>query len=211
MTTLTVSVAASADDAYDYDLTYSDTDAHMCMGDAFGGSSNASNGFRFLNVTIPAGSTINSAFWDGYNNYGGGYATHVKTLFYCEAADNPATFSLISRPSGRTKTTANVAWDSNSGSTPDNTYFSATGTPPPDIKTCIQEVVDRGGWASGNALVVLNIGNGSDTDWQFYPYSYDGDSTHPPKLTIIYTAPSGVVVGSGLLDGLRMDRLKLVG
>lgn len=52
-------------------------------------------------------------------------------------------------------TTATVAWNGEGAWTTDNTYDS------PDIKTIIKEIVDRGGWVSGNDIQIMVKENGS--------------------------------------------------
>ncbi|MFW9899899.1 MAG: hypothetical protein ACFFDY_01270 [Candidatus Thorarchaeota archaeon] len=54
-------------------------------------------------------------------------------------------------------TTASVNWNNEGAWTLDTAYDS------PDIKTIIQEIVNRGGWASGNDIQILVMENGSST------------------------------------------------
>lgn len=138
--TTTATVATTADDGYSLNgsLTTSGTGIPI--------AANATNlrGFaRFTNVTIPPGATIVSATLkiSSFSFSGGTAACHIRAV----AADNPA------QPSGSsidtaTLTIATVDW-------------SATGvTAPvtsPDIASVIQEIVNRPGWASGNALTLV--------------------------------------------------------
>jgi hypothetical protein len=46
-----------------------------------------------------------------------------------------------------------------------------------DVSTIIQEIVNRPGWASGNAVVLIITGNG--TRWA---ESYNGDAAGAPML-----------------------------
>ncbi|MGA1790807.1 MAG: PilC/PilY family type IV pilus protein [bacterium] len=52
----------------------------------------------------------------------------------------------------------------------------------PDLKSIVQEIVDRSGWASGNAMVFIITGSGQRT-----AESYDGSSGKAPLLHIAYT------------------------
>jgi hypothetical protein len=66
-----------------------------------------------------------------------------------EDADNPATFSTYADFIARVRTTANVSWINSAASYPPDYYTS------PDISSIIQEIVNRGGWASGNHIAIF--------------------------------------------------------
>jgi hypothetical protein len=53
----------------------------------------------------------------------------------------------------------------------------------PDIAGVIQEIVNRGGWVRGNALVVIVTGSGLRT-----AISFDGSITAAPLLHVEYGA-----------------------
>ena len=106
-------------------------------------------GLRYGNVTIPQGAVITSATitFTRITNSG----SVVNFLIEGQAADNaptfvydagaPANFNITSRPA----TTATVAWTTSS--------LSTAQVVTDDVAAIVQEVVDRAGWASGNALV----------------------------------------------------------
>src|SRR5262249_54437429 len=52
----------------------------------------------------------------------------------------------------------------------------------PSLVSVIQEIVNRPGWASGNAMVMVVTGSGHRT-----AYAWDGDATKSPLLHIEYT------------------------
>ncbi|NNE70002.1 MAG: T9SS type A sorting domain-containing protein [Rhodothermales bacterium] len=65
-----------------------------------------------------------------------------------------------------------------------------------DLKTIIQEIVDRGGWASGNDIAILaTLSSGSGTRTA---EAYDGEPAAAPEITITYTTdttpPSAPVI-----------------
>lgn len=173
MTTLNLQVGASTDDADEstggtVDLT--DTNIKI----------NAAGewvGFRFQNVTVPNGATINSA------------TLQVSVIddddpdviIYGEDIDDAPTFSSSSNDiSSRTPTTASVTWDA-----------SAIGTgfqSAPDIATIIQEIVDRVGWSSGNDLVIMAEGQSASP---INISTYNSSSSVAAKLDIDYTAGGG--------------------
>ncbi len=82
-------------------------------------------------------------------------------------------------------TTATVSWQPGGGSglTEDVFYQS------PSIVSIIQEIVDRGGWSSGNALQIHHDGRSGQNDawWDFYDFT----SAAAAKLHIEYTAAGG--------------------
>ena len=135
---------------------------------------------RFTNVTVPQGSTVNSATLEVYI-VGTSYDDPDVDV-YLEDADNSAALTTSSNNiSGRTKTTAKVTW-SGSG-------LGAGWKSPGDLAAVVQEVVDRGGWVSSNALTVLFDSLSSANNLRIRPYEYD--TTLAAKLTIDYTASGG--------------------
>jgi hypothetical protein len=188
---LDLQVGASADDCYTrWDGSawqFSTTSNYQSVG--WGDSSSYAKrggGIRFTNVTIPQGTTITAAYLTfrcNYANSGANCLTKIKG----EASDNAAPFSDYSNFSGRSRISASVNWDNIPAWSSDTDYNS------PDISSIIQEIVNRPGWASGNALVIFwddfddrsthAIGN-----WRA-AYSYDGSTTYASKLHIEYEIP----------------------
>jgi hypothetical protein len=131
---------------------------------------------RFTGVTISSGSTISNAtitirFNSGLNN--------SQTLkVYGIDEDNTETFS--SDPTARSQTTANVSWSVTGGES------SGTDVVSPNISSVIQEIIDRGGWSSGNAIGLFINNNGSEYahDW----ISYEGSIDYCALLSITYTS-----------------------
>lgn len=133
-------------------------------------------GIRFTNVTVPQGSTISSA----YLTFTARYTNTDTVLTKVYGIDQDDTASMSSDPTGRTKTTAAVDWDSTNHT--QNTAYQS-----PDIKTIVQEIVDRAGWSSGNDMGFLLLDDGSDDYCDNVPYDHEGDSSKAFLLTINYT------------------------
>ncbi len=116
-------------------------------------------GFRFQNVAIPQGATIQRAYMTERNTGG---LTGLSITAWGEASNNAATFTPADLPGGRPKTAASVAHNA----WPD--YPEGI-----DLTTIVQEIVNRPGWVSGNALVIL-LENNDPTDdtyitaWDLY-------------------------------------------
>jgi len=163
-------------------------------------------GMRFLSVTVPQGTTLTSATLTV--TWAATYSTSntIQGNLYGENVDNSAIFTAANgNISGRTLTTAVVA----SGSI-NNVTLDATKAW--DVTTIVQEIVNRAGWVSGNALSILFKDNGSTgSEWQDV-WSYDGSTTKAAKLDIVYTTGGvvgpllqGKLVGGGILQG-RLTR-----
>lgn len=143
MTTLNLQVGASADDAHEQ--------AGVVTIDSGGFTADAENewiGFRFQNVTIPQGAVIESAILA--LNILDSLSDEPSHRFDAEASDNAAAFTTgASDISGRTLTGQHVDWNSADLGVVANEYVDV-----PDLATPVQAVIDRAGWASGNAVVI---------------------------------------------------------
>lgn len=149
--------AATADDGYELFGTW--TTGSIRLGANSG--TNEHPGIRVTNVTIAQGATIASAtlgLYAGAVNGTGGAGT-----IYGRAADNAGQFSTgASLPSAVTKTTASTAVSA----------VATTGQKTWDVTAIVQEIVNRAGWASGNAMAFPIIGTGSGAnDVQFNDYA----------------------------------------
>jgi len=177
-TLVNLKVSASADDAYDYSAAefWNNTYA-VRVGD--NNSKKATAGLRFSGVSVPQGATIARAVlrvrsYQSWNN-----ALHLKVSG--EAADNAGSFVNASvRPSARVKTAARVDWDPAA-------WSSGAWYESPELKAVIQEIVNRPGWASGHALVLLLADDGSAANVSRLIYAYDSAPANGAELRIEYT------------------------
>lgn len=171
-TTLNLQVSSNFDNADESSGTVSVNDDDL-MVVANGGF----NGIRFQNVNIPAGATISSATLR-LHSWGPDTASFTVNV-YGHDIDNSSAFSATANNvSGRTRTTAAVNWATSS-----TTYTDGQNIDSPNIASVIQEVVDRGGWNSGNALsLILTPVSGAK-----YAYSYYGSATNAPELILTYS------------------------
>ena len=165
-------------------------------------------GFRFRDIIIPQGATIDSAFITVHAHEGKGKG-HVCLLnIHGEATDNTMTFDLINPVSARPMTSDSVMWIIEEAWIIWKPYKSI------DMSALIQEIVNRPGWKLGNSLALIiegqdqgvtdtmenarefmsfeNIQDPGDVD----PFGVSGDGkNHPdkvPKLTIYYSAEVSV-------------------
>lgn len=178
MATFTQAIGASTDDAQEQAGTTT-----VALANSTATAANHYIGLRYTNVTIPAGSVISAATLD---------IDCPSTSFddpdvdiYCEAADSAATFSTAANDiSSRAATTASTAWTA----TTIGTGLETT----PDFAGAVQEVISRGGWASGNALAVIMKGRSASCNIRMR--AIDGATGTYPTITITYTTPTGQTI-----------------
>jgi hypothetical protein len=143
-------------------------------------------GLLFRNVNIPAGATVTAAYINIVPN------TYDDPNLVIWGEYDPISFAETSNNlSGRTRTTANVAWSAaNIGLA---AYHAS-----PDISAVIQEIVDTVGWGSGDNLALHLIDNGGG----LYFAADESVTYGPPQLVVEWTiAATGneidAVTGSG--------------
>jgi hypothetical protein len=145
-------------------------------------------GFRFTNVTIAQGATINSATLevvcvDAAND-------SPMCDIWGQNSDDAAAFTTdASNISSRPATSAYTNWTAND--------IGTAAVQSPDIAAVIQEIVDRPGWASGNAIVIVVqglMGTG------FQVHAYDGVPANAVKLNVDFSGTEYAQSVSGVLS-----------
>ncbi|MEH6472914.1 MAG: PilC/PilY family type IV pilus protein [Halopseudomonas sp.] len=182
-TTVSVRVSSNYDDAEENastgDMMYTASgDLELTKGN---GSTEQIVGIRFAAVNIPSGATITKAWMEfTIDEQNSASADPVTVLISAEAEDNPNSFGTGNGSiSVRDKTTANTTW-----AITDNPAVGDTLTTP-NISAPIQEVIDRAGWSSNNAMAfIIERVSGDGVRW---PESYEGGSSLAPQLHISYT------------------------
>ena len=165
------------------DLTGSDLEM------AYDGSTLQIVGLRFTGVSIPQGATIQSAYIQ-FTTDESQTGTTVNVRIRGEASDDAAAITNgNSNISSRADTTASVSWSAIPGwsTVPESGANQKT----PDIKTIIQEIVNRGGWTSGNDILIQIDNNGSTASTRRTAEPYEGGSTYAPQLQITWTPNAG--------------------
>ncbi len=181
MPTIDVQVGASADDGYSTAPATFCTDCGVVEG--ADSSGNDRDGFaRFTNVAIPRGATIIVAYITPYCNNTTFDGVGVKTNIYFNDIDDAVSPTNFASHAALARTTAFTPWDD--VDFPLNQYVDS-----PSIVDVIQEIIDRGSWASGNAMVVLIDDDGSTTN-KFY--IWDKFSRNPMKLHVEYVLAGGI-------------------
>jgi hypothetical protein len=190
VTTLNLAVGASADDAFENPSATSinGTTALVDNTDEFAG-------WRWQNVTIASGSTVNSAILSV--RITATTTDEPKLTLWGDDHDNAAQFAAnIGDISGRTKTAATGTWNDTDVGSPINTFqqFGAAtnGGAGTSLHAVVQEIIDRAGWASGNALAMFCSQTAPlDTTRDFGIDMYDLTSAAGALLDIDYTAGAG--------------------
>ena len=193
MTTFTQRVQGVADDAVERsDDTNFTTNpvASLGAGLVYGRSGAAGNpfwysGFRFSAVSIPNAATITSAIINFTARGNFTMTAGITVDIYCEDADNAADFATTADVVNRVRTTATSAWSAPNTGTTDVAVNSA------DFTAAVQEVIDRAGWASGNALMVLLRESAGTAGESSNYYFYEDSSTKAALLTIEYQGVGG--------------------
>lgn len=135
---------------------------------------------RFGPVNIPQGATITSALLSVYvlSTYDDPdsriYAEDVNNATVLDTTTNFIQTTLLGA-----KTTAYTDWTA--------TNIGTGWKTSPELKTVVQEVISRAGWASGNYLNLLFDANGAGSNLRFYSHDY-GDHTYGAKLDITWSA-----------------------
>lgn len=187
-TTFNATVAASADDSRIFSGAWNNTSAIDAMGDNSGDYEHQS---RFTNVTIANAATINSCTYtvmgSASDGSGNPLSDHVNVRFGFEAADNAAQISDYTDFTGRSLTATTVTVNDLLIFTDGVDYTT------PTLAGSLQNVVDRGGWASGQAVNMFCRDNGSNGVVSFarFPRSYDSDTSNCGRLAVDYTAGGG--------------------
>lgn len=201
MATFSVKVNASTDDARNIagDSTFSATATTQHLG-KYNTTAIYYNGFRWLSVTVPKDSTINSATLTLYCAAVNG-GTTAKTIWYGEASATPATFAntTAEKPEGRTHTTASTAKDF---ATADWTSVGYNTADKIDVTSIVQEIVNLADWSSGNNMVIVATDNGSANTNYIGHSTYDRATDRGAILDIDYTEPSAGTLVKDMLGGI---------
>lgn len=194
MATLTLTVGASADDAILNDSSYDDASGTMNVGGVgTTPNTNYGQGWRFTSVTLSGADTVTAAYLALMKN--GSQWSQMNCRWTAIDEDNTATFSSGSPPGARAIVSASIADDAQNVNQTDGTVyqFPPAGAGRTTLGAAIEAVLNRAGWASGNALgIVCN----SDQDASAYQsfarkvwHTYDSaTSASEPQLVITYTA-----------------------
>jgi hypothetical protein len=177
--TVEYQVAASEDDGYAFSDTAQnlDTDFLRVGSSSFAKPPYYMSGMVFRNVNIPKGTLILSARLK-IRSHNSRLTDVAYGVIQAEAANNAAAFGSSRHIASLLRTTASVNWDLEQPWSQDEWYES------PDIADVIQEVVNRGGWSSNNAMAIL-YSTRSEGGYRNFS-AYDRGSDYAAKLEITF-------------------------
>lgn len=173
-------VGAGTDDAYSASdgTTYNDSSTVILVNDNI---TDWTSGWRWTTLPIPAGATIDTA--SATPHFYLEFVDDIDVTLYFEDSDSAATFSSGDPPGTRAQTAANVSWIA--------IDVGSSWHASPDISALVQEVVDRGGWASGQDMALIVVSNqpaSGSCMWSTYDYA----PSYGAKLNVSYTAAGPV-------------------
>lgn len=144
-----------------------------------GGPGAATNYLRFPGVTIPRGSSIVSAVisFTAYNSVS---STSPNLTIKGDGADDSVAPTSVAEGSALVATVETVSWSGLSAWVTDQSYET------PDFSAVVQEITDRAGWESGNALGIII--SDSDGSMGYYRTAKGGAwASGKPVLSVTYT------------------------
>jgi len=173
----------NTDDGIWYSGGFDDSDSSLYLGNA----GIAIHSFiRFTGVNIPQGSTIDACFLR-FKSDGAYSGTVVDVDIHFADADNQAAPTSEGECNGLSLT-GGIAFDGIGSWSNDVQYDS------PELKTRLQTVVDRVGFASGNAIVAVVKDGGSSGSAYRACYDYGWSASDCVELHVTWTAGGGTTV-----------------
>lgn len=175
--TITSQVSQSSDDAEELvsngSMSLTSSDLELTSD----GGTNQLVGIRFGNINIPQGTTILNASIQFTTDETDSGNTSVVIRGH-DTDDAPTFTSGNSNISNRTLTSASVSW--NNIPAWNSVGQAGANQRTPDLTSIVQEIVNRGGWSSGNSMAFIISGSGERT-----AESYNGSNSRAPVLTIV--------------------------
>jgi len=196
-------IGADNDDGYvgdNLNFFYSGDDIELGLGSSYPYEITAV--LRFLSVDISKGDTIDSAYLklrtDDY--YSGNNGDEID-VYVC-AWDTDDADSLTGKTIGYIQllpeTSASVDWTFTPSTTPSTEHTS------PDIKTVIQEIVNRNGWSNNNDITIFVVYKPGGAGDLGYFEAYDDIPSYAAKLEINYN-PSADSSRNAKTTGIDTD------
>lgn len=191
MGSITETIAATLQDGYEKDGTATWYNAgpnfQIYIGYSFG---TFHSGFRFQTIGINKNDTIDDATLTVKVNAGD---ADTDATMFAHDVDDAVDFGDADLPTGTVYTTA-------SKNVPAGDFVAYTLLPV-DVKTIVQELVDRGGWAYDNDMRFVFIANNTSGYERSALYEYDSDYFQEIKLEVNFTAAGGVEVLRRRIEG----------
>lgn len=175
--TITKNISTANDDGNSYFAWSNAGDTFNFSGTTF----KVSAGFRWQNVAIPNGSTVNSATFKIKVKS----ASHVWVLgIKGNKVPSAAIWTTADGPNHMIKTTAVKSWTPTGGGAVNSV----------DVTTVIAEIIGQGGWGSGNNLkIAVQSRISGGPDGQSFS-DYEHSPANAASLIINFTPPAGTTI-----------------
>lgn len=183
-------LAVSADDDAHLEGTSFKNQSFVAIGSEAAGFPNTGL-FHFSGITLAQAQVLDSVVTTYYAQVNQSSNT-VNVKIIGEDADNPSMVTSNADYTSRAKTTAETAWNAVAAMTAGSSYDS------PDHKAVCQEILDRGGWSSGNSMNIFLPDNGSTNGIRRQISSVTGGSNPAASMAFTYTAGGGGGSSGGL-------------
>ena len=155
-------------------------------------------GIRFTNITVPQNAQIQSAYIRMRASENSSSIVNW-TLKGQASNDAPGFVADNNNITDRATTSASVAWSiAAATSWVDDSYYDS-----PNVASIVQELVNRGGWVSGNDMAFIITGTGTN---KRAVDTYNGSSGNAPTLIINYVDNTA----SGSSRTVRDELLEIV-
>ena len=185
------SISNGADDVEEHGSNgsiYNNSSDIELVYDNHNSAGNQTIGLLFRNIDIPQGATITNAYVQFTCDETNSGTTNLTIK--AEDVNNAADISTSAyNVSNRTFTSASTNWSPAAWNTVGQ---AGSNQATPNISSIIQEVVNRGGWNSGNKILISITGTGERTT-----ESYNGSPSQAPKLYVDYTVGGGSTPQNG--------------
>lgn len=148
-------------------------------------------GFRFASVPIPKSATIDSAYLSFLSYFTDSLAVEVKVS--AEDVDNAVTWNDETHTPGTdaypVRTAAEDVWGITVEWVHPDTWYGGEGQPDAnDISSVVEEIVNRGGWVSENAIAFIIYKSAAvKADCRRRPYCHDAGPTTVAKFNCAFT------------------------
>jgi len=155
------------------------------------GSNQQIVGMRFQDIQVPPGASIQNAYIEFTAK--DTESTTVDLTISGQDDPNPSTFpEETSNLSSRVQTTAEVSWAPGA-------WTSGSKYTTPDLKTIVQEIVDKGDWAAGNAMVLFVEGTSATTKRNAQSYDESSHTKGPTLVIDYFESDAPTIITSGTL------------
>ncbi|MFL2555316.1 MAG: VWA domain-containing protein [Gammaproteobacteria bacterium] len=177
-------IASSGDDAEQFNDAYYGSRVNTIGNDLVLGddtqNGNQNVGLRFTSVDVPQGVTVKEAHIE-FRSKGTSTGTASYTIQGINA-DNIGQFTSAANDiSGKTKTSASATWAMTGNNAEDDWDQADTAYQSVELKSIVQEIVNRSGWSRKNNMGFVITGTGTRI-----AESFDSDPSKAPRLVVKY-------------------------